>query len=117
MVFQTASSPFATGPVPPSAQRRPWHILNFFPDPHGQGAFLAGTSFWVPLLGPGLVTFDLAVSGLPAGWDAVSQGRRTAHERTVSGTSVSWSSVSRTGSWSSRGRLTMAPGGRKSPTS
>lgn len=42
-----------------------------------QGAFLAGTSFWVPTFGDALVTFELEVTGAPAGWRSVSQGRRT----------------------------------------
>lgn len=41
-----------------------------------EGVFLAGTSFWVPTFGDGLLTFTLAVSDLPAGWNVVSQGRR-----------------------------------------
>ncbi len=51
------------------------------------GVFLAGTSFWVPTFGDGLMTFDLTVEGLEPPWDVVSQGRRSAHE-TDSGGSV-----------------------------
>jgi hypothetical protein len=43
------------------------------------GVFLAGTSFWVPTFGDGLITFDLEVGGLVPPWDVVSQGRRTRH--------------------------------------
>jgi len=50
-----------------------------------QGVFLAGTSFWVPTFGDGLVTFSLEVSGLTPPWDVVSQGRRTRHEITSDG--------------------------------
>ncbi len=45
-----------------------------------RGVFLAGTSFWVPTFGDGLVTFDLEVGGLVPPWDVVSQGRRVLHE-------------------------------------
>jgi len=45
-----------------------------------RGVFLAGTSFWVPTFGDGLMTFDLEVGGLTPPWDVVSQGRRTRHE-------------------------------------
>ena len=45
-----------------------------------RGVFLAGTSFWVPTFGDGLMTFDLEVRGLEPPWDVVSQGRRARHE-------------------------------------
>jgi hypothetical protein len=45
-----------------------------------RGVFLAGTSFWVPTFGDGLMTFDLEIGGLAPPWDVVSQGRRTRHE-------------------------------------
>ena len=57
-----------------------------------RGVFLAGTSFWVPSFGDGLVTFSLEVNGLNPPWDIVSQGRRTRHEITPDG--------SRTTTWS-----------------
>ena len=44
------------------------------------GVFLSGTSGWYPKSGDGLVTSDLTVN-LPAGWDAMSQGRREVVER------------------------------------
>jgi len=50
------------------------------------GVFLAGTSFWVPTFGDGLMTFDLRVEGLEPPWDVVSQGRRTAHQSEADGT-------------------------------
>ena len=53
-----------------------------------EGVFLSGASKWYPAPVAGsLVTFSLEVD-LPAGWDAISQGRRTVHERSVSGTRV-----------------------------
>ena len=45
-----------------------------------RGVFLAGTSFWVPTFGDGLMTFQLEVVGLQPPWDVVSQGRRVRHE-------------------------------------
>ena len=54
-----------------------------------QGVFLAGSSAWIPQPVGEMVTFDLRVS-LPAGWDAVSQGKREEHSRTDQGTSVHW---------------------------
>src|SRR6188474_3012718 len=54
------------------------------------GVFLSGSSGWYPTPPSGsLVTFALEVS-LPAGWDAISQGRRTSHERTERGTRVTF---------------------------
>ncbi len=42
-----------------------------------EGVFLAGTSFWVPTFGDGLMTFDVEVGGLDGEWQVISQGRRT----------------------------------------
>ncbi len=42
-----------------------------------QGAYLAGSSFWVPWFSEGLLTFRLTTR-LGGGWDSVSQGSRTA---------------------------------------
>jgi len=56
-----------------------------------EGVFLAGTSFWVPTFGDGLMTFSLSVNGLTPPWDVVSQGQRTVHEDAADG--------SRTTSW------------------
>ena len=64
------------------------------------GVFLSGASYWLPLGGwtlgagrdAGLVTFSLDVE-LPAGWDAVSEGRRAEHAAGTSvaaGTRVRW---------------------------
>jgi aminopeptidase N len=58
----------------------------------GRGVFLAGTSFWVPTFGDGLMTFDLEVAGLRPPWDVVSQGRRTTHDVDDAGLrSTGWS--------------------------
>ncbi|MFQ5902813.1 MAG: M20/M25/M40 family metallo-hydrolase, partial [Candidatus Binatia bacterium] len=55
----------------------------------GEGAYLAGSSFWYPIYGEGLVTFTLQVE-VPSEWDAVSQGERTLHAREGDTTSVRW---------------------------
>jgi len=57
-----------------------------------EGAFLSGTTHWVPSFGDGLVTFSLEVERLPKGWDAVSQGRRTRHDLAADGRrTTAWS--------------------------
>jgi aminopeptidase N len=54
------------------------------------GVFLSAGSGWYPSFDvASTVSFDLQVV-LPAGWDAVSQGVRTAHDRGEKGTIVSW---------------------------
>lgn len=53
------------------------------------GAYLAGSSHWVPWFGPQLVTFFLAAE-VPADWDAVSQGRRIRHEREGAARHATW---------------------------
>jgi hypothetical protein len=56
-----------------------------------RGVFLAGTSFWVPTFGDGLITFQLEVTGLQPPWDVVSQGRRVRHEVLEDGSrSTTW---------------------------
>jgi hypothetical protein len=50
-----------------------------------RGAFLAGSTHWVPRLGDAMITYTLAVD-MPAGWKSVSQG-----ERTSSGMPERWS--------------------------
>ncbi len=57
----------------------------------GDGVYLSGNSFWYPIFGEELITFDLHME-LPSGWDAVSQGERTIHVRMGDGTSVRWES-------------------------
>jgi len=44
-----------------------------------RGAFLAGSTWWVPVFDEGLITFELTTD-LPEDWDSVSQGTRTRHE-------------------------------------
>jgi hypothetical protein len=57
-----------------------------------RGVFLAGTSFWVPTFGDGLMIFDLEVGGLTPPWGVVSQGRRTLHEVDAEGLrTTAWS--------------------------
>jgi hypothetical protein len=57
-----------------------------------EGVFLSGTSFWVPTFSDGLVTFDLETDGLTPPWDVVSQGLRTRHAISASGTRTTvWS--------------------------
>jgi aminopeptidase N len=45
----------------------------------GRGAYLAGSTHWVPRVGDALVSYTLAVE-LPAGWKSVSQGERASSE-------------------------------------
>jgi aminopeptidase N len=56
-----------------------------------KGVFLSGSSFWYPALDGGFITFTVKVE-LPSGWDAVSQGGRTLHEKEETGTEVIWES-------------------------
>ncbi|MDQ7088224.1 MAG: M20/M25/M40 family metallo-hydrolase [Acidobacteriota bacterium] len=50
-----------------------------------EGVFLAGSSLWVPRLDDALLTFRLEARELPQGWDVVSQGGRTRHEKDSKG--------------------------------
>ncbi len=52
-----------------------------------EGVYLASSSAWYPLLDSEFMTFTLAVT-MPAGWDAVSQGKQTVHEKGA----VTWDS-------------------------
>ena len=56
-----------------------------------EGVYLAGSSLWYPIFGERMVTFNLQVA-LPAGWNAVSQGKRTLIEKTEDSTLVGWES-------------------------
>ncbi|NJD55064.1 MAG: M20/M25/M40 family metallo-hydrolase [Nitrospirae bacterium] len=56
-----------------------------------EGVYLAGSSFWYPLIETPLVSFDLQVE-LPADWDAVSQGERAGHLKEADRTLVRWKS-------------------------
>ncbi len=53
------------------------------------GVFLSGASVWYPQFDDCMVSFSLEVR-LPAGWDAVSQGDRTRHQRDDQATRVRW---------------------------
>jgi hypothetical protein len=55
-----------------------------------RGVYLAGSTYWVPRVDDALVTYTLAVE-VPAGWRSVSQGERTASERSPAGVSERWS--------------------------
>jgi hypothetical protein len=55
-----------------------------------RGVFLAGSTYWVPRVDDALVTYTLSVE-VPAGWRSVSQGERTASERSPSGVLERWS--------------------------
>lgn len=56
-----------------------------------QGVYLAGSSYWVPAFNDELITFTLDVT-LPPGWDSVSQGKRTVHEKTAFFSHSTWDS-------------------------
>jgi aminopeptidase N len=56
-----------------------------------EGVYLAASSAWYPLLETDFLTFSLTVK-LPAGWDAVSQGERTLHEKTKAAARTAWNS-------------------------
>ncbi|HEX9050336.1 MAG TPA: M1 family aminopeptidase [Anaeromyxobacter sp.] len=75
-----------------------------------EGVLLSGATRWVPELSDELVAFTLDVR-VPPGWDAVSQGRRVAHERGADGTRVRWESPEPqqevylvAGAWTEHGR-------------
>ena len=55
------------------------------------GAVLSGSTRWLPELSGGLLSFALDVR-VPAGWEVVSQGARTRHEREAGGLAVRWES-------------------------
>ena len=57
-----------------------------------EGVVLTRATWWVPHLGEDLVSFRLAVD-LPAGWDAVSQGKRAEHKVEAKATHVVWDCV------------------------
>jgi uncharacterized iron-regulated protein len=44
-----------------------------------EGVYLAGSGFWYPQLGPGLMEFDVEVE-LPDGWHVISQGNGTSRD-------------------------------------
>ncbi len=53
------------------------------------GVYLSIASYWYPHFDQELLSFSLELR-LPAGWDAVSQGERTLHQRDDNGTRVRW---------------------------
>lgn len=55
------------------------------------GVYLEGGSFWYPHFGEEILTFTLQAE-LPQGWDAVSQGKRTIHEKKETLSIVKWES-------------------------
>jgi len=57
-----------------------------------EGAVLSGATHWLPELSDGFITFALEAR-VPAGWDVVSQGARTRHERGPGGTVTGWRSA------------------------
>jgi aminopeptidase N len=97
---------------PPEA-RGPEHARSMSESPglvSPDGAFLSGATRWVPELSDDLVAFTLDVR-VPPGWDAISQGRRTSHERGAEGTRVRWDSPEPqeevllvAGAWTEHGR-------------
>lgn len=56
-----------------------------------EGVYLQAGSYWYPTFGNTLSTFSLSAE-LPAGWDAVSQGKRISHKKGSSETTVRWES-------------------------
>ncbi len=55
------------------------------------GVFLSGDSCWYPIFDNEMITFTVRVA-LPVGWDAVSQGLRTVHNRNKKEINVQWES-------------------------
>jgi hypothetical protein len=55
------------------------------------GVYLSGSSYWYPSFNNEVTTFTVRVT-LPGGWDAVSQGLRTFHDRNKKETIVQWES-------------------------
>jgi hypothetical protein len=63
-------------------------------DEHGDAltsnaGVLSHESGWYPMFGDELVTFTLVVRA-PAGWEVISQGTRTVHQRAATGPEVRW---------------------------
>lgn len=57
----------------------------------GEGVYLSEGSYWYPVFDKTFITFSLQTE-LPAGWDAVSQGKRTLHDTKKDVTAVRWES-------------------------
>jgi aminopeptidase N len=56
-----------------------------------RGAYLSGSSFWVPWFNDELVTFKIDAQ-LPGDWDMVSQGKRTLHQEKNDYRLTTWNS-------------------------
>ncbi len=56
-----------------------------------EGVYLTSGSLWYPDFGEALLTFAVEIE-LPQGWNAVSQGERTAYQKTKEGVKVRWQS-------------------------
>ncbi|OGT32946.1 MAG: peptidase M28 [Gammaproteobacteria bacterium RBG_16_51_14] len=54
-----------------------------------EGSFLAGSSYWYPFFEDRLMTFSMEVE-LPAGWRAITQGRRTQRADQVARITETW---------------------------
>ena len=55
------------------------------------GVYLSGNSYWYPRFNDEMITFTVSIT-LPGGWDVVSQGARTFHDRNKKDTNVRWES-------------------------
>lgn len=56
-----------------------------------EGVYLASSTFWYPWFSADPVTFAAEVQS-PKGWEVISQGARTEHQRGEAGTAVRWES-------------------------
>lgn len=54
-----------------------------------EGVYLGASTFWYPWFGPGPVSFTLRVD-TPGGWEAVSEGARTARGQVADGVRTVW---------------------------
>ncbi len=56
---------------------------------HSGGTYLAATSLWYPYFSDELITFGLHIT-VPGDWEAISQGERKKHTKSVTETQVVW---------------------------
>ncbi len=56
-----------------------------------EGVYLCSSTYWFPWFNNDLVSFEMNVS-TPAGWEVVSQGERTDHQKTAEAVTSTWSS-------------------------
>jgi len=56
-----------------------------------KGVFLSGTTFWIPVFGDDMISFNVEVDGLSPDWEIISQGRRLKHELNGDFRKVAWS--------------------------